>query len=66
MALIGNFERTLPPPAQIRAAAAFLDQERRSNRVATHQILGHRDLGSTICPGDAAYRWLQRAKTTMA
>ena len=54
--------RCLPPAAQLSALAGFLADRRTAYGVSTGALLGHRDLGSTECPGNSLYAWLQDAK----
>jgi N-acetylmuramoyl-L-alanine amidase len=59
---IGNFSCGLPPAVQLEALAGFLADRRVAYGVPVGALLGHRDLGSTECPGNALYAWLQDAK----
>ena len=56
----GDFMRRLPNPRQLRALETFLDDRRRTYRLAKKQVFGHRDLNQSLCPGDALYGWLKR------
>lgn len=62
ISVIGNFSCCLPPATQLEALAGFLADRRRAYGVGAGQVLGHRDLGNTECPGNALYAWLQDAK----
>lgn len=59
---IGDFHRALPPARQLQALHGFLDAQRRRYGVGAARTYGHRDLGQSICPGDALHRWLQHYK----
>jgi N-acetylmuramoyl-L-alanine amidase len=62
ISVIGNFSCGLPPTTQLHALAGFLADRRAAYRVPACALLGHRDLGSTECPGSSLYAWLQDAK----
>jgi len=59
---IGDFDKALPDRRQLGALQRFLDDQRRHYGVGSGRLYGHRDLGTTICPGDRLYAWLQRYK----
>jgi hypothetical protein len=60
----GDFMKKLPSPAQLHALTAFLDEGRTKYSVSRAKIYGHRDLNSSLCPGDALYRWLKTYKNS--
>ena len=54
VAYIGDGRLELPDPAK-RAVVWLADEGDR--RFGKLRRAGHRDVGSTVCPGDAIYRW---------
>lgn len=54
VAFIGDGSRR--PPAAAEAAIVWLFGE-AERRFGSLRRVGHRDVGSTACPGDALYRW---------
>lgn len=55
---IGDFQQRLPGDRQLGALVSFLEDQRRHYGVAKKRVYGHKDLGSTICPGKALHGWL--------
>lgn len=54
--LIGNYSVYRPTSAQLDTVAEIMVTEWRAGRARTYELNGgHRDLGSTECPGDHAY-----------
>ncbi|MEN3123287.1 N-acetylmuramoyl-L-alanine amidase [Janibacter sp. LM] len=54
--LVGNYDVQEPTAAQCRAIAEVMVLEHRSGRATRHTLNGgHRDVGSTSCPGANAY-----------
>lgn len=62
IALRGNFMRHMPTPKQMATLQRLLPERQSRHGVGTGQVFGHRDIGSTLCPGDQLYAWLQRFK----
>ncbi len=60
ISMIGDFNRVLPNPTQLAALKAFLDAQRTRFEVPRNRVYGHRDLGASICPGDALYAWVKK------
>ncbi len=58
--LIGEFDQRLPVAGQLKALRALLEHTRHHHAIARSDVFGHRDLRTTICPGDKLYAWLQR------
>ena len=55
----------LPVPAPALASIAWLGSE-ADRRFGTLRRVGHRDVGSTVCPGDALHgRWMSGAAVTV-
>jgi len=54
VAFIGDGSRPMPFPAQQAVLGLLAEAERRFGGLRT---VGHRDVGSTACPGDAVYAW---------
>jgi hypothetical protein len=54
IAYIGD-GRTLPPVEALASIAWLSDEADR--RFGTLRRVGHRDVGSTVCPGDALHGW---------
>lgn len=64
ISVIGDFHRKLPSARQLAALQSFLNDTRDRYKVGRGRVYGHRDLNSSICPGDALYGWLKRYKST--
>ena len=56
---IGDFDRQLPVSAQLGALAGFLEDQRRRYGVAKGRVYGHRELNSSVCPGDELMAWVK-------
>ena len=54
VAFIGDGSKPMPVAAQKSVLWLLSEAERRFGQLST---VGHRDVGSTTCPGDAVYRW---------
>ena len=54
VAFIGDGSKPMPGPAQASVLELLREAE---SRFGTLRIVGHRDVGSTTCPGDAIYAW---------
>lgn len=65
ISVIGDFMTHLPEPAQLAALEHFLNDQRLRFQVGVHRVYGHRELGTSQCPGDRLYAWLRayRART---
>jgi len=63
--IVGDFEENEPEPEQLSSAADLLAALCRYYGIAPDRshILGHRDLNSTICPGQILYDRLPRLVT---
>lgn len=55
----GNFQKQSPTAAQIRALVDVLAWACVKYDLPLHRIKGHRDVASTVCPGDRLYRLLE-------
>lgn len=62
IALRGNFMKRMPRDAQMATLRQLLPSKQQQYGVPTNMVFGHRDLGTTLCPGDHLYRWLSRFK----
>ena len=51
IALVGNFENGAPSPAQQEAAAHLVQTLRRVYDIPADQVVAHRDIRATACPG---------------
>jgi LysM repeat protein len=58
ISVIGDFMHQLPNADQLGALEAFLSDTRKRFGVAKSRIYGHRELGNSVCPGDALFRWV--------
>ena len=58
--IVGNFENAWPTNAQMRSAALLLADLCRLYRIRPNDrtLVGHRDLSSTLCPGQNLYDML--------
>jgi len=63
ISVIGDFMRQPPPQRQLAALNAFLNDARTRYQLSKPRVYGHRDLGGSLCPGDALYAWMKRYKT---
>jgi len=53
--LMGNFEKQGPPEAQKASLMRLVSAVRDLCGIKQHRIYGHRDLGSSVCPGNKLY-----------
>ena len=54
--MIGNFMHRVPNAAALAAVKAIIECGVQQGHISHSYILkGHRDVGSTDCPGDALY-----------
>lgn len=59
-AMIGNFKNRIPVPQAITAMKNLLACGVQLGKISySYELLGHRDKGSTECPGDALYNEIQ-------
>ncbi len=58
ISVIGDFMHQLPNPEQLGALKAFLTDSRNRFSVAKGRVYGHRELGKSVCPGDALFAWV--------
>lgn len=66
--IVGDFEQALPTAAQLRSGeylTAYLCQLYRL-APAADTVLGHRDLNSTLCPGENLYARLSEFRSNTA
>jgi LysM repeat protein len=59
ISVIGDFMNKLPNPRQLATVDAFLTDQRMRYRIPRTRIYGHRQLGTSLCPGDSLYSWLE-------
>ena len=61
---MGNFDDHLPNDAALNAAKQLIDEFERRNYVqrGCWSFYGHRDKGSTSCPGEQLYKEFQTWK----
>ena len=55
VALLGNFEQQKPSADQVLALKRLVVDLRTTYRISTQSVFGHRDLGSSVCPGKHLY-----------
>ena len=63
ISVIGDFQERLPSPRQLAALSSFLDDMRTKYHVGRGGVFGHRELNSSICPGDALFGWLKHYRS---
>ncbi|XP_069140716.1 peptidoglycan-recognition protein SC2-like [Argopecten irradians] len=68
---MGNFMETLPPESALNAAKALAQCGVEKGYIkGTYSLFGHRDVGTTECPGDNLYKeirnWTRYNSTRMA
>lgn len=51
IALVGNFDKAAPSPAQLAAAKKLIAALSRDYAIPTDRILGHKSVKATACPG---------------
>lgn len=56
--LIGDFEHSQPSPAAMRSLETLLEQLRGTWSISRSDVVCHRDLKSTVCPGDSVAHWV--------
>ncbi|GAB3224087.1 hypothetical protein GCM10027447_12330 [Glycomyces halotolerans] len=56
--VIGDYRSTMPTQ-EARDAVARLYREANRRKGSTLSVFGHRDLGSTACPGGTLYGWVR-------
>lgn len=49
--LVGDFERTRPSPAQLQTTARLVAYLMRTYRIPAANVIGHKDIRHTNCPG---------------
>lgn len=49
--LVGDFEKTSPSPAQLRAVKRLVRTMKAEYGITSANVIGHRDIRSTECPG---------------
>jgi N-acetylmuramoyl-L-alanine amidase len=55
--LTGNFERDIPTPYQLIGLQLQIQEWKM--KFPNAKVVGHRQLGATLCPGQNLYNWLQ-------
>lgn len=63
IAVIGDFQSHMPTKAQIATVERFLVDQQQRYRVRSGDMLAHREVGVTVCPGDALYGWYDDFRT---
>jgi hypothetical protein len=53
--LLGNFEKQKPSAAQIETLGLVIDRLRSHFDIPARRVFGHRDIGSSVCPGKYLY-----------
>ncbi len=53
--MLGNFEQQTPSGEAITATSSLVDLLRDRFGIKRHRVYGHRDLGSSVCPGKHLY-----------
>ncbi len=53
--MLGNFEQQTPSGEAIEATAGLVNLLRDRFGIKRHRVYGHRDLGSSVCPGKHLY-----------
>ena len=53
--LLGNFEKQSPSSESIATASSLVKRLRVRFGIKKHRVYGHRDLGSSVCPGKHLY-----------
>lgn len=59
IAFVGNYTRQLPPKAALDSFVVLLADLLRQHRLTVHEVLTHRELARTDCPGEPLYLWLR-------
>ena len=62
--LLGNFEYQRPSTKQLDALQETISALRTLYGIGGQQLYGHRDLGSTLCPGRYLYGYVSGMKST--
>ncbi|OVE75910.1 hypothetical protein BVX97_03090 [bacterium E08(2017)] len=60
--LLGNFQNQAPSEKQLESMNVLIGLLRKQYRIKRHRIYGHRDLGSSACPGIQLYSYLKKIK----
>ena len=53
--LLGNFEKQVPSLESLASIGKLVDGLRVKFGIKKHRVFGHRDLGSSVCPGKHLY-----------
>ena len=56
--LTGNFEVEIPTDLQLSALKTLSDKLCKVYNIDNRQILGHRELSNTACPGENLFKWV--------
>ena len=59
IAFVGNYTRELPPQAALDSFVALLADLLHQHHLTVRDVLTHRELASTDCPGEPLYLWLR-------
>ena len=64
--MVGNWMRSLPPKESIDELVRMLIKQCFMFNIDPSEIVGHRDVGNTDCPGDALYAYLPEIREMVA
>lgn len=57
--MLGDFERRAPTPQALATLEELLDELRAKYSIPRGNVLCHRDLKNTVCPGDPVAAWVR-------
>ncbi len=57
--LLGDLERRAPTPAALKSLELLVNDLRERYRIREGRLYAHRELNTTICPGDALTAWIK-------
>lgn len=60
--LEGDFEKEMPPEAQVQALIAFVREQRAWFHLSDKEVQTHRDFAETDCPGKNLYQLMERIR----
>jgi hypothetical protein len=63
---LGNFQQQRPSEAQVAALDRFVVSQMQRYSVPTSQVFTHRELGSTVCPGNNMQGFIDMSRTSGA
>ena len=58
--VLGDWERSAPPDAALRALEQTIDWLRQSHGIARGNVKSHKDYRITVCPGRQLESWVER------